>query len=88
MVKCSSQAYEKCKGKCYHCRTEEDAYFIEGSDCDKFNQEVAGNKRSPCETCMKSTNPSECQRKGCVAWRAWWLKRWDQIHNYGERQKA
>ena len=48
----------------------------------------AENKRSPCETCTTSTNPSLCQVRGCVRWREWWLGRWELIHKYGEKHKA
>lgn len=40
MIKCSPEAFARCQTKCHHCRTEAEAYFLEGSDCDKFNQEV------------------------------------------------
>ena len=40
MIKCSPEAYEKCECKGRHCQSPEEAYFLEGSDCDKFNQEV------------------------------------------------
>ena len=40
MIKCSTEAYEKCQEHCHHCKTPDEAYFIEGSDCDKFNQQI------------------------------------------------
>ena len=40
MIKCSPEAFARCQSKCYHCGTEDKAFFLEGSDCDKFNQEV------------------------------------------------
>ena len=40
MLKCSPEAFAKCQIKCHHCETADKAYFLEGSDCDKFNQEV------------------------------------------------
>ena len=41
MIKCSPEAFAKCKTKCHHCGSEDVAYYLEGSDCDKFNKEVA-----------------------------------------------
>lgn len=46
------------------------------------------DKRSPCETCKISTNPTGCNKKSCSAWRAWWLAQWEQIRAYGEKHKA
>lgn len=39
MIKCSKEAFEKCP---YHniCGDAEDAFFMNGSDCDKFNQSL------------------------------------------------
>lgn len=28
---------------------------------------------SPCESCA-----NECQDRGCPAWRAWWVKKWNK----------
>lgn len=39
MIKCDPRAKAKCPFK-DPCCGEEDGYFVEGSDCDKFNQEV------------------------------------------------
>jgi hypothetical protein len=40
MIKCSTEAYEKCEAHCHHCKTPDEAYYLEGSDCDKFNQQI------------------------------------------------
>ena len=40
MIKCSTEAYAKCQEHCHHCKTPDEAYFLEGSDCDKFNQQI------------------------------------------------
>ena len=40
MIKCSPEAFAKCQEKCHHCSSADKAYFLEGSDCDKFNQEL------------------------------------------------
>lgn len=39
MIKCSKEAFEKCP---YHnlCGDAENAFFMDGSDCDKFNQSL------------------------------------------------
>lgn len=38
-IKCSKEAFAKCqyKGKCGRF---DDAFFMDGSDCDKFNQSI------------------------------------------------
>lgn len=46
MIKCSLEAYEKCKKKCHHCKTLDEAFFLEGSDCDKFNEEVLATPKT------------------------------------------
>lgn len=56
--------------------------------CVDSEKVAAKSKKSPCETCSVSTNPEGCQKKGCVMWRAWFINRWEQIHNYGEKHKA
>ena len=40
MIKCSTEAYAKCQEHCHHCKNPDEAYFLEGSDCDKFNQRI------------------------------------------------
>lgn len=49
---------------------------------------AAKSKKSPCETCSVSTNPEGCQKKHCKMWKEWFMNRWEQIHNYGEKHKA
>ena len=39
MPKCSPQAFAKCPTR-HLCGTPEDATFADGSECDKFNQQV------------------------------------------------
>lgn len=39
MIKCDPRAKARCPFKTLCCGDEK-AYFVEGSDCDKFNQEV------------------------------------------------
>ena len=34
---------------------------------------------SPCLTCNRVADPSDCQNKNCVQWKTWWLDRWEQI---------
>ena len=46
MIKCSTEAFAICQEKCHHCKTTEQAYFLEGSDCDKFNKEVAATPQT------------------------------------------
>ena len=45
-------------------------------------------QKSPCESCTRVAKPEECGNKGCVAWKEWFLSRWEQIHNYGKKHKA
>lgn len=49
---------------------------------------AAKGKKSPCETCTRVEKPEECSNKGCVAWKEWFMNRWERIHNYGEKHKA
>ena len=46
MIKCSPEAFAKCKARCHHCGSEDVAYFLEGSDCDKFNKDVAATQKT------------------------------------------
>lgn len=39
MIKCSKEAFEKCPYQNI-CGDAEDAFFMDGSDCDKFNQSL------------------------------------------------
>ena len=39
MLRCSPEAFAKCPMQ-KHCESQQAATFLEGSDCDKFNQEV------------------------------------------------
>ena len=39
MMRCSPEAFAKCPMQ-KHCGSQQDATFMEGSDCDKFNKEV------------------------------------------------
>lgn len=34
---------------------------------------------SPCLTCVKVDDPSDCENKYCPQWRSWWLKRWRNL---------
>ena len=43
MIKCDPRAYAKCPDK-ERCDSLQDACFCEGSECDKFNDEVKGNR--------------------------------------------
>ena len=49
---------------------------------------AAQGEKLPCETCTRVEKPEECGNKNCVAWKEWFLSRWEQIHNYGEKHKA
>ncbi len=40
---------------------------------------------SPCENCTRVQNPKGCENKNCKDWKAWFLRRWAQIHAYGVR---
>lgn len=39
----------------------------------------------PCETCTKVNHPEQCTSKTCPDWKAWWLERWEAIHDFGRR---
>lgn len=38
-IKCSKEAFEECPYKS-KCGSFDDAFFMDGSDCDKFNQSI------------------------------------------------
>lgn len=40
LIKCSPTAYAKCPTRQYCAPSADGCEFVEGSDCDKFNQEV------------------------------------------------
>ena len=42
---------------------------------------------SPCKTCTRVDVPELCDCKSCVAWRKWFLKRWEEVRN-GIRKAA
>ena len=56
MIKCSPDAFAKCKTKCHHCRSEDAAFFLEGSDCDKFNKEVAAAPQTNADRIRSMTD--------------------------------
>lgn len=39
MMKCSAEAYAKCPTR-HLCGRREEAIFLEGSECDKFNEQI------------------------------------------------
>lgn len=41
--KCSTEAYAQCQFRA-SCGPEKDAKFVAGSECDRFNQEIAGQE--------------------------------------------
>lgn len=46
---------------------------------------------SPCLTCVKVDDPSDCENKYCPQWRTWWLRRWENLRrntDYPKPQKA
>lgn len=38
-------------------------------------------EQSPCLTCTMVEEPKECERKGCGAWKKWWLARWENMRS-------
>lgn len=52
------------------------------ADENGFMEEPMENKnQSPCLTCTKVKDPSDCENKSCKAWKEWWLKRWEALRN-------
>lgn len=45
MLRCSKEAFAQCPTS-HLCGSREDATFTEGSECDKFNQEVASHPQT------------------------------------------
>lgn len=43
MMRCSPEAFAKCPMQ-KRCGSQQEALFLEGSDCDKFNQEIEKEK--------------------------------------------
>lgn len=44
---------------------------------------MKNNCDSPCKNCTRVQNPDGCENKYCKEWKAWFLRRWAQIHRYG-----
>ena len=42
----------------------------------------------PCLTCTKVKDPSACTHICCSEWKYWWLKKWEEIYDYGKRYGA
>lgn len=40
MIKCSMEAYITCPHGCTQCGSYQNAFFLDGSECDKYNQTV------------------------------------------------
>ena len=38
------------------------------------------NEQSPCLNCTVK-KARDCERKGCVAWKKWWLARWENMRS-------
>lgn len=64
------------------------SHWMQMPELPKEKEVASKGEKSPCRTCTISTNPTECNKKHCKAWKEWWLGRWEQIHNYGEKHKA
>ena len=41
---------------------------------------------SPCLTCTRVRNPSNCENKLCKDWQAWFIDRWDAMRAYVRAQ--
>lgn len=37
---------------------------------------------SPCLTCVRVANPTECDNKNCHVWRQWFISSWDRMRGY------
>lgn len=35
--------------------------------------------KSPCLTCTKVKDPSQCENKSCVEWRKWFMHEWERL---------
>ncbi|MBR4017428.1 MAG: hypothetical protein IKK11_06420 [Oscillospiraceae bacterium] len=40
---------------------------------------------SPCEKCTRVSNPDKCENKLCKEWKAWFLRQWAGIYQYGQK---
>lgn len=68
--------------------TDNKEYYLLMQEMARTCVDNAKKGKSPCETCKRVPNPEECSSKGCGVWKEWFLQRWEQIHNYGEKHKA
>lgn len=46
---------------------------------------MANKNQSPCATCTRVKDPSDCENKNCKVWKEWFLRRWKEIHGYSSR---
>ena len=42
-------------------------------------------RQSPCMTCLRVSNPQECENKSCKLWQDWFVARWALLHSYSRR---
>ena len=59
MLKCSPEAFAKCPTHQYCGNSAVDCDFTEGSDCDKFNQQIASQPVPSCGMCTNATTDPE-----------------------------
>ena len=42
-------------------------------------------KISPCLTCTRVANPTECENKSCNVWRQWFVSNWNEMRGYSRQ---
>lgn len=57
MLKCSKEAFARCPTS-HLCGAREESTFMEGSECDKFNQEVARQPQTNADRIRASSDGS------------------------------
>ena len=35
--------------------------------------------QSPCKTCTRVKDPTNCENKTCLPWRKWFLRKWAEL---------
>ncbi len=53
----------------------------------KTGYEALRKRESPCLTCTRVKNPSDCENKNCRVWRAWFTESWERVRMNPRLQK-
>ena len=42
---------------------------------------MATKNQSPCLTCIRVKDPSNCENKTCKLWKAWFIRTWEAMRD-------